>query len=40
MSVVFYNAGLQDVLMELFIMILMGVVAMGIGINLIERRSL
>ncbi len=39
MSVVFSGAGLQDVLMPLLIMVLIGVVAMGMGINLIERRS-
>lgn len=39
MSVIFYNAGLSDVLMQLLTMVLIGVVAMGIGINLIERRS-
>jgi len=39
MSVVFYNAGLQDVMMSLMFMLLIGVVAMGLGINLIERRS-
>lgn len=38
-SVVFYNAGLQDILMSLLYMLLIGVIAMGIGINLIERRS-
>lgn len=39
MSVIFYGAGLQDVLMPLLFMLLIGVVAMGVGINLIERRS-
>ncbi|WP_366248500.1 ABC transporter permease [Terribacillus aidingensis] len=39
MSVVFYGAGLQDVLMSLLYMLLIGVVAMGLGINLVERRS-
>lgn len=39
MSVVFYDAGLQDVTMQLLVMLLIGVVTMGIGINLIERRS-
>lgn len=39
LSVIFYGAGLQDVMMSLLIMLLMGIVAMGIGINLIERRS-
>ncbi|WP_369384504.1 ABC transporter permease [Halalkalibacter hemicellulosilyticus] len=39
MSVAFYGAGLQEVMMSLVIMLLIGVVAMGIGINLIERRS-
>ncbi|WP_100011595.1 ABC transporter permease [Lentibacillus sediminis] len=38
MSVVFYDAGLQDVMMSLMVMLLIGVVAMGIGINLMERR--
>ncbi|PAF35678.1 multidrug ABC transporter permease [Terribacillus saccharophilus] len=39
MSVVFYGAGLQDVMMSLLYMLLIGVVAMGLGINLVERRS-
>jgi ABC-2 type transport system permease protein len=39
MSVVFYGAGLQDVLMSLLYMLLIGIVAMGVGINLVERRS-
>lgn len=39
MSVIFYDAGLQDVMMSLLFMLLIGVVAMGVGINLIERRS-
>lgn len=39
MSVVFYQASLQDVLMQLLIMLLIGVIAMGVGINLIERRG-
>jgi ABC-2 type transport system permease protein len=39
MSVVFYGAGLQDVLMSLLYMLLIGIVAMGVGINLAERRS-
>lgn len=39
LSVIFYGAGLQDIMMSLLIMLLMGIVAMGIGINLIERRS-
>lgn len=38
-SVIFYNAGFQDILMPLLFMLLIGVVAMGLGINLIERRS-
>ncbi|MEN2767942.1 ABC transporter permease [Ornithinibacillus xuwenensis] len=38
-SVVFFHAGLSDVIMSLFMMLLIGVVAMGLGINLIERRS-
>ncbi len=40
MNVIFYNAGLQDVVMSLLIMLLIGVVAMGLGINLIERRTI
>ncbi|MGG1595516.1 ABC transporter permease [Terribacillus saccharophilus] len=39
MSVVFYGAGLQEVTMSLLYMLLIGVVAMGVGINLVERRS-
>lgn len=39
MSVTFYGAGLQDVMMQLMIMLFIGVLAMGLGINLIERRS-
>ncbi|WP_336824845.1 ABC transporter permease [Sporosarcina sp. USHLN248] len=39
LSVVFYNAGIADITMSLIIMLLIGTVAMGIGINLIERRS-
>ncbi|PWA07133.1 ABC transporter permease [Pueribacillus theae] len=39
LSVIFYDAGLQEVMMPLMVMLLIGVVAMGIGINLIERRS-
>ncbi|MFA9455224.1 ABC transporter permease [Halalkalibacter sp. AB-rgal2] len=39
MSVAFYGAGFQDVIMQLVIMLLIGVIAMGVGINLIERRS-
>lgn len=39
MNVIFYDAGLPDVTMSLLMMLLIGVVAMGIGINLIERRS-
>ncbi|UFU00232.1 ABC transporter permease [Radiobacillus kanasensis] len=39
LSVIFYGAGLQDVMMSLLIMLLIGVVAMGLGINLMERRA-
>lgn len=39
MAVIFNDAGLQDVLMSLLLMLLIGILAMGIGINLIERRS-
>ncbi|QDP39517.1 ABC transporter permease [Radiobacillus deserti] len=39
MGVIFYEAGFQDVLMSLLTMLLIGVIAMGLGINLIERRS-
>lgn len=39
MSVVFYGAALQDVTMSLLYMLLIGIVAMGVGINLVERRS-
>lgn len=38
MLVIFYDAGFQDVIMSLLFMLLIGVVAMGVGINLIERR--
>jgi len=39
MSVIFYDAGLKDVMMSLLFMLLIGILAMGLGINLIERRS-
>ncbi|WP_453991632.1 ABC transporter permease [Bacillus nitroreducens] len=39
MNVIFYNAGLQDVIVSLLIMLLIGIVAMGLGINLVERRN-
>lgn len=39
MSVIFYNASFQDISMSLLYMLLIGIVAMGIGINLVERRS-
>ena len=39
MSVIFYDAGFQDVIMPLLYMLLIGVIAMGVGINLIERRT-
>ncbi|GIN10332.1 hypothetical protein J26TS2_01990 [Shouchella clausii] len=39
MAVIFYNAGLQDVGMSLLVMVLIGIIAMGLGINLMERRS-
>lgn len=39
LSVIFYGAGIQDVMMSLIIILLIGIVAMGIGINLIERRN-
>ncbi|MCM3439453.1 ABC transporter permease [Metabacillus halosaccharovorans] len=39
MSVIFYEAGFQDVMMSLLFMLLIGVMAMGLGINLIERRT-
>ncbi|NBJ70351.1 MULTISPECIES: ABC transporter permease [Clostridia] len=39
MSVVFYSAGFEDVIMSLLLMLLIGVVAMGLGINLMERRG-
>jgi len=39
MSVIFYDAGFQDVMMSLLFMLLIGVVTMGLGINLIERRT-
>lgn len=39
LSVIFYHAGFQDVIMQMLFMLIIGIVAMGIGINLIERRS-
>ncbi|MFP7478876.1 ABC transporter permease [Terribacillus saccharophilus] len=39
MAVVFYGAGLQDVVMSLLYILLIGIVAMGLGLNLVERRS-
>lgn len=39
MSVIFYHAGLSDVIMALLTMLLIGIIAMGLGINLIERRN-
>ncbi|MCV9885040.1 ABC transporter permease [Metabacillus halosaccharovorans] len=39
MSVIFYDAGFRDVMMSLLFMLLIGVVTMGLGINLIERRT-
>ncbi|WP_368659383.1 ABC transporter permease [Metabacillus halosaccharovorans] len=39
MSVICYEAGFQDVMMSLLFMLLIGVMAMGLGINLIERRT-
>ncbi|WP_226527038.1 ABC transporter permease [Metabacillus niabensis] len=39
MAVIFYDAGFQDVMMPLLFMLLIGVVTMGLGINLIERRT-
>jgi len=39
LSVIFYDAGFKDVMMSLLFMLLIGVVAMGLGINLIERRT-
>ncbi len=38
MSVIFLDAGLQDVMKPLLFMLLIGVVAMRLGVNLIERR--
>ena len=38
-DVVLYDAAWQDITQSLILMILIGVVAMGIGINLIERRQ-
>ncbi|QGH35919.1 ABC transporter permease [Gracilibacillus salitolerans] len=40
MSVIFYDANFSDILMSLLFMLLIGVISMGIGINLIERRGL
>lgn len=39
LSVIFNDGRLGDIMMSLLIMLLIGVVAMGIGINLIERRK-
>ncbi|MED4164598.1 ABC transporter permease, partial [Halalkalibacterium halodurans] len=39
MSVIFYHAELSDVIMALLTMLLIGIIAMGLGINLIERRN-
>ncbi|WP_257391480.1 ABC transporter permease [Cytobacillus gottheilii] len=39
MNVIFYDAGLADITMSLLIMLLIGIVGMGLGINLVERRS-
>ncbi|MDX8045600.1 ABC transporter permease [Gracilibacillus sp. S3-1-1] len=40
MAVIFYDAHFQDITLSLLFMLLIGIVAMGIGINLIERRGL
>ncbi|WP_163580737.1 ABC transporter permease [Gracilibacillus saliphilus] len=39
MSVIFYDANFNEILMPLLIMLLIGIIAMGIGVNLIERRG-
>lgn len=39
LDVVMYEATLQDIMQSLVIMLLIGVVAMGIGINLFERKK-
>lgn len=39
MNVVFYNAGWSDIALSIVLMILIGVVCMGVGVNLVERRS-
>ena len=38
-DVAFYNAGWQEIGMPIAMMILIGVLCMGIGINLVERRK-
>ncbi|MCP3029807.1 ABC transporter permease [Halobacillus sp. A1] len=38
-NVVMYDAAWQDITQPLILMVLIGVVAMGIGINLVERRT-
>ncbi|KIL51682.1 hypothetical protein KP77_11940 [Jeotgalibacillus alimentarius] len=39
LDIVMYNATLQDVTQPIMMMILIGVISMGIGVNLVERRS-
>lgn len=39
LDVVIYEATWQDITQPLIFMTLIGVIAMGIGINLVERRS-
>jgi ABC-2 type transport system permease protein len=39
MDVALYNAGWNDILLPIAIMLLIGVLAMGIGINIVERKK-
>lgn len=39
MDVVLYDAGLSDIALSLSLMLLIGIVYMGVGINMVERRS-
>ncbi|WP_042149615.1 ABC transporter permease [Paucisalibacillus sp. EB02] len=39
MDVALYNAGWNDILLPIALMLLIGVLAMGIGINMVERRK-
>lgn len=39
MSVAFYNVGWSDIALPIVLMLLIGIICMGVGINLVERRS-